>query len=283
MIKPLITGADGLLGRDITRILSGKHPQTIKATIDFLDISDYDRVAIEFERLLPTAVINCAATTDVDWCEDHPDEAFRVNVEGAFNIARACKHIAARLIHISTDYVFDGMRNLPYKEDDTPSPISVYGKTKLEGERAVFEENPESVVVRTSCLFGRGGRNFQSTVASRCAQGEMVRAFVDSFCSPTSTGDCARAIDVLLDIDFTGILHIVNSGICSRFQFAETALKMKEISGSYLIPVEMRSVGLKALRPRYSALDNSLFARITGLKMRRWDEALRDFLISNVE
>ncbi len=278
-MRPFITGSDGLLGREISRLMSRKYPHTIESTVEFLDIVDYDRVAIEFERLLPTVVINCAALTDVDWCEDHSEQAFSVNAGGAFNIARACKHIGARLIHISTDYVFDGKARVPYREDDPTAPLSVYGRSKLEGEMAVLEEHKDSVIVRTSCLFGDGGKNFQSTVVSRCENGERVNAFIDAFCSPTSTVDCAHAIADLIQIDFRGVLHIANAGVCTRFQFARAALKIRGMDEARLDPVEMKTFDLRAARPEYSALDSSLFAHIAGRKMRTWDEALKDFLL----
>ncbi len=278
-VRPLITGSDGLLGRDIAKILSRKYPDTIESTIEFIDISDFDRVAMEFERLLPTVVINCAALTDVDWCEDHAEQALSINAGGAFNIARACKHICSRLIHISTDYVFDGKARKPYREDDPTAPLSVYGRSKLEGEVAVLGEHKDSVIVRTSCLFGDGGKNFQSTVVSRCESGERVNAFIDAFCSPTSTVDCAHAIIELMHIDFRGVLHIANAGVCTRFQFAREALKIKGMDESHLTPVEMKIFNLRAARPEYSALNSSLFSQIAGRKMRKWNEALKDFLL----
>ncbi len=278
-MKILIIGSDGLLGRDVSKIFSNKYPDSIvEATEAFLDIKDYDRTAIEFERLLPAAVINCAAMTHVDECEDNPGKAFSINRDGAFNVARACKHIRARLIHISTDYVFDGRKKSPYKETDETAPLSIYGKSKLEGEKAVLKECENSLIIRTSSLFGMGGENFGSKIISRCEQGERVKAAIDWFSSPTSTRDLARGIEKLLPLEHKGVLHFVNSGVCSKFEFALTALKMKNIDDSLLIPIKMNHLKLKAIRPIYSALDNRLFAKLSGETPRKWEEALRDYL-----
>ncbi|MEW5807372.1 MAG: dTDP-4-dehydrorhamnose reductase [Acidobacteriota bacterium] len=282
-IKFLITGSDGLLGKDVSKIVSYEYPDsTIESTMEFLDIRDYDRLAMEFERILPTVVINCAAMSNVDWCEDHPDEAFEVNAEGAFNIARGCRHIGARLIHVSTDYVFDGKKTTPYAEHDQPNPLSIYGRSKWEGEKAILEENPDSIILRTSTLFGRGGPNFGSSVVDRCRKGEKIKAVVDWYSSPTSTIDLAKAMKRLLGIEFKGILHFVNSEVCSRYELASAALRMEGIDESHLIPVRLKDLDLKAPRPSYSALDNSLYTRLSGEKPRGWKEALRDFLLGQV-
>lgn len=282
MMKILITGSDGLLGRDVSKLFSDKYPDaTIESTEAYLDIRDYGMVAMEFERLLPSAVVHCAAFTNVDACEDHPKKAFGVNRDGAFNVARACRHIEARLIHISTDYVFDGMKRFPYEESDEPAPLGIYGKSKLEGEKLILKEWENALVIRTSSLFGRGGDNFGSKVISRCKKGEKVMVAVNMVSSPTLTKDLAKAIEKLLPLDYRGIVHFVNSGVCSKFEFARKALQMKKIDESFLIPIEMDCLNLKAKRPAYSALDNSLFTQLTGETPRSWEEALKDFLFED--
>ncbi len=278
-MKVLITGSDGLLGRDVSQVFVRKFPQTtIESTEAFLDIRDYDRIAMEFERLFPSAVINCAAYSHVDRCEDHPDEAYRVNRDGAFYLARACRHIKARFVHVSTDYVFSGEKRSPYRETDEPSPLGIYGKSKLEGEQAVLEEWENSLIIRTSSLFGIGGENFGSKVISRCERGEEVMAAVDMVSSPTYTADLAQAIEKLVEIDYRGIVHFVNSGFCSKFDFAQAALKIKKIDESLLIPIKMDQLQLKAKRPAYSALDPYLYTQLTGQTPRPWEEALKEFL-----
>lgn len=278
-MKVLITGSDGLLGRDVSQLFIKKFPDTtIESTEAFLDIRDYDRVAMEFERLLPSAVINCAAYSHVDGCEDYPDQAFQINRDGAFHLARACRHIKARFIHISTDYVFDGRKKTPYQETDQPVPLGIYGRSKLEGEQAVLGEWKNSLIIRSSSLFGKGGENFGSKLIARCERGEEVMAALDLVSSPTHTEDLARAIEKLVESDYKGIVHFVNSGACSKFEFAKAALKIKGIDESLLIPIRMKQLRLKAERPAYAALDNRFYAQLTGEKPRSWQEALKDFL-----
>ncbi len=278
-MKVLITGSDGLLGRDVSRVFSKRFPETtIESTEAFLDIKDYDRVALEFERMIPSMVINCAAYSHVDGCENQPEEAYKVNRDGAFHLARACRHIKARFIHISTDYVFDGGKRTPYKETDDPAPLGVYGQSKLEGEKAVLEEWDNSLIVRSSSLFGKGGENFGSKVIERCERGEQVKAAVDMVSSPTFTLDLAYAIEKLVGSDYRGIVHFVNSGVCSKFEFAKAALKMKNMDQSLLVPIQMDRLKLKAKRPPFSALDYHLYTRLTGEIPRPWETALKAFL-----
>jgi dTDP-4-dehydrorhamnose reductase len=278
-MKILITGSDGLLGRDVSQVFVKKFPETtMESTEAFLDIKDYDRVAIEFERLIPSVVINCAAYSHVDGCEDHPDEAYRVNRDGAFHLARASRHIKARFIHISTDYVFDGEKRSPYKETDAAVPLGIYGQSKLEGERAVLEEWEDSLIIRTSSLFGKGGENFGSKVIARCERGEEVMAAIDMVSSPTYTVDLARAIEKLAETHYKGIVHFVNSGICSKFDFARSALRIKKIDETLLIPIRMDQLQLKAKRPAYSALDHHLYTQLTGETPRPWEETLKEYL-----
>lgn len=278
-MKVLITGSDGLLGRDVSRVFTKRFPETtIESTEAFLNIKDYDRVALEFERMIPSAVINCAAYSHVDGCENQPDEAYKVNRDGAFHLARACRHINARFIHISTDYVFDGEKRTPYRETDDPAPLGVYGKSKLEGERAVLAEWDNSLIVRSSSLFGKGGENFGSKVIERCERGEQVMAAIDMESSPTYTLDLAHAIEKLVESDYRGIVHFVNSGVCSKFEFAQAALKMKSIDQSLLVPIRMDQLELEAKRPPFSALDHHLYTRLTGEIPRPWETALKEFL-----
>jgi dTDP-4-dehydrorhamnose reductase len=215
MTKPLIIGSEGLLGRALARRLEETHPETISATRAFLDITDYFGLCSEFERLEPTVVINTAAFSDVDGCELDPIRALQLNKIGAHNLARACKTIGARFIHISTDYVFDGTKTTPYVEEDPTSPVQVYGASKLDGETAILAELPGALIVRTSFLFGPGRPTFVDRAIERARKNDLVRAVLDWVNSPTYTVDLAEMMVALIARDVSGVLHASNAGACS--------------------------------------------------------------------
>jgi dTDP-4-dehydrorhamnose reductase len=278
-MKILLFGARGMLGRDLQPILSDRH-EVIGKDIEDLDITDPNQVQKEVETLQPQTVINAAAFTDVDGCESQKDLAFKVNAEGAGNVARACGKTGARLIQMSTDYVFDGTSQVPYSEEAPPNPINVYGESKLKGEKAVQGAEGNHLILRTAWLYGRHGKNFVDTILRLASQQEEQRVVNDQQGSPTFTRDISKAIAQLLEKDVRGILHVTNSGSCSWFEFAQKILETKGVPGwkTRVIPISSRQLNRPARRPFNSVLDCSRFKDLTGNTMRPWDEALSDYL-----
>jgi dTDP-4-dehydrorhamnose reductase len=245
-----------------------------------LDITDPMQTEKEIHLLQPEVVINAAAFTDVDGCESQRERAFSVNADGAGHVARSCRSAGVRLIHLSTDYVFDGTSRVPYTEESSPHPLNVYGESKLQGERSIQETGGNHLILRTAWLYGRQGKNFVDTILRLASQQEELRVVDDQRGSPTFTRDLSRAIAHLLDKDVRGILHVTNSGSCSWFEFAKKILEPKRIPGRKIrvVPISSRELNRPARRPSNSVLDCSRFQKITGAKMRPWDEALRDYL-----
>ena len=266
-----------MLGRVLAGVLEEDFPGTVSATRAEADVTDRFRLEAEIERLRPDAIINCAACTDVDGCETDPDGARRVNAEGAGNAARAAA-AGSRLIHVSTDFVFDGRRNVPYTEDDPPAPLSEYGRSKLEGERRVAALAPDHLIVRTSWLYGAGRPNFVDAVRARARNGGTLRVVDDQFGSPTYAVDLARALRRLIHCDARGLVHFANRGICSRHEMARFILDAGGFRGVGLEAIRTGEAGRIAVRPAFSALDTARYVRLTGEAPRPWQEALRDYL-----
>jgi dTDP-4-dehydrorhamnose reductase len=277
-MRPVILGAGGMLGQQLSEVLEAAYPQTACATRDEIDVSDYWATRWDLERLEATVVVNCAAYTDVDGCESHADRARRVNAEGAGNVARACREIGARLLHVSTDFVFDGAADRPYREDDPTNPISAYGRSKLEGERAVAAANPDHVILRVAWLYGPHGANFISAILGAARAGRPLRVVDDQRGTPTYTADLSDAIRRLLEVDYAGVIHFANAGVCSRLEFATEALRLAGMTEVAVEAIRSADLGRPARRPAYSALDASRYTRLTGQTPRPWRETLVDYL-----
>jgi len=279
IIQPLVTGSAGQVGSAVGELLSQRYPGTVCATRAELDITDRDRLAAEVERLQPDVIINCAAMTDVDGCEREPERAFLINRDGPRLLAGAARQVGARLIHLSTDFVFDGTRTSPYDEAAAPRPLSVYGVSKWEGEQAVQHESPDHVILRTSWVFGGEGARFVNTVIARGRAGEPLRVVTDQAGGPTFRMDLAQAVLRLVEIPFRGIVHFANAGHCSRYEFALQILKDMGISAS-VEPIATVGAAGMAMRPSFSVLDITRYRQLTGAHVRHWKEALREFLDS---
>jgi len=275
---PLVLGGGGMLGRALFRRIEVVHPQSIGATRAEIDITDRFRLEAEVERLRPTVIVNCAAFTDVDGCEVDADLARRVNAEGAENVARAAALAGCRLIHLSTDYVFDGTARRPYVEADGVSPISEYGRSKLRGEESVARACPDHAIVRSAWLYGEGRRNFVDTIRLRLTEGGVLRVVEDQVGSPTWVEDLAAAIERLITVDYRGVVHFANAGSCSRYEMALAIRDATGAHGTRLEPVGTDQAGRLARRPAYSALDTTLYTRLTGDRPRPWQEALAGYL-----
>jgi dTDP-4-dehydrorhamnose reductase len=278
-MKILLIGALGMLGRDLQPILSDQQ-EVIGRDIEDLDITDPVQTEKEIRLLRPQVVINAAAFTDVDGCESQRERAFSVNADGAGHIARGCRSAGSRLIHLSTDYVFDGTSRIPYSEEAPPSPINVYGESKLQGEKAVQEAEGNYLILRTAWLYGKHGKNFVDTILRLASQQEELRVVDDQRGSPTFTRDLSRAIAQLLDKEVRGILNVTNSGSCTWFEFARKILEMRKPRNDRLrlTPISSEELARPAPRPANSVFDCSRFEKLTGSKMRPWEEALQAYL-----
>ncbi len=281
---PLIMGSKGRLGRAVCQVIEEEYhrefPGAVFATRDELDLSDYFRMRSELERIRPTVVVNCAAFTDVDGCERMKERAHIANAVGARNVARAAKSIGARVIQISTDLVFDGSEARPYREEDTPRPLSHYAATKLEGEEAVREETPDHVILRSSWFFGPWPPHLYPEVFLRSLQeGKTIRMVSDRIGSPTYLRDLARAIAHLILTPYRGVLHFANTGATSRFHVLQALARKLSIDATGLTPISNREWGEdRALRPPYSALDPTRYAEVTGRRPRSWTECLQEYV-----
>jgi dTDP-4-dehydrorhamnose reductase len=281
----LITGSGGRLGHALCEVLEDEYADTLTdvvfATRDEIDLTDYFRVREEFVRIAPTVVINCAAYTDVDGCEVDRGRAHAVNVEGPRHVARAARLIEARTIHVSTDLVFDGAAERPYREDDEVNPLSYYAESKLEGEKAVAEENPDHTILRSSWFFGPWPRNrYPEAFLESLRGGETVSIIADRIGSPTYLKDLARALARLAMTPYRGILHFANSGEpTSRFHCLQAIARRLDIDTERLVAISnddwTRDV---ATRPVYSALDPTRYAEVTGHHPRTWMESIEEYV-----
>jgi dTDP-4-dehydrorhamnose reductase len=278
-MKILLLGARGMLGKDLQPVLAVRH-EVIGRDIQDLDIADPGQVGAEIGKLRPDAVLNLAAFTDVDGCESQRERAFSVNAQGAENIARASEAAGAKLIHLSTDYVFDGNSPIPYKEEASPHPLNVYGESKLEGERAVQAAGENHLILPTAWLYGRHGKNFVDTILRLASQQEELRVVNDQKGSPTFTRDLSWAIAQLLERDPRGIIHVTNSGSCTWFEFTEKILILKPPLDRRvrILPISSSELDRPARRPAFSTLDCSRFEGVAGRRMRNWEEGLREYL-----
>jgi dTDP-4-dehydrorhamnose reductase len=269
-MRVLITGGAGQLGRDLADALG------ISAfALDRMecDVTSLASVEAAVGRVRPDAIVNAAAWTDVDGCEADPVRARLTNAMGASNVARAAGD--ALVVQISTDYVFDGRGGRPYTETDATNPLSVYGASKLEGEVKVSEAR-RWAVVRTAWLYGAGTRNFVAAILRAARTRERLSVVDDQVGSPTSTPDLAQALVELIDRGATGVLHGVNAGECSRFEFAQAILKETGMDSARVDPVPTDAMPRPAVRPAYAPMDGVAW-RAAGLpELRPWRAALRD-------
>ena len=276
-MKILITGADGQLGKELVNQLSkNKKYDLLLTDVNSLDITNEIDVQQYFLYNKPDIVINCAAHTAVDLCEDEPEKAYQINAIGARNLAIVSAEIESKIIQISTDYVFDGEVNIPYVETSKPNPQSIYGKTKYQGEIFVQEFNSRNFIVRTAWLYG-DGHNFVKTMLRLADVKDQITVVNDQFGSPTSTKELVRAILQLIDSDKYGIYHATCEGYCSWYDLAVKIFELKEIEID-VVPCSSDEYPQKAKRPKFSVLENRKLKENFDFYFRHWDEALKDYL-----
>jgi dTDP-4-dehydrorhamnose reductase len=282
-MRLLITGAAGMLGQDVVSAASGAGLDCVALSRAELDISDGAAVRSAVRRARPEVIVNCAAWTDVDGAESSPDAAISVNRVGAGNVARAAFETGAWTVHISTDYVFEGAKREPYVESDPVAPLSIYGRSKLEGELAVAHECPERhTIVRSSWLFGAGGPCFPATILRLAAQRDELTVVDDQTGCPTFTGHLARAlVELAADAEPpVGIIHIAGGGACTWFAFAHEIVRSAGISCE-IKPGRTTDLGRPAPRPAYSVLGTERAGEIPPLP--NWREGLADYLTARVQ
>lgn len=276
----LVTGANGQLGNSI-RLLADQHPQYqfLFTDVDTLDITDAAAVKAAVQDNQVNYIINCAAYTAVDKAEDNEELCRRLNSYAVGLLGKAAHEAGAKMIHISTDYVFSGTSCLPYKETDDTRPVSTYGRTKLAGEEVLMEVCPDAVIVRTAWLYSEFGSNFVKTVLRLGKEREELGFVFDQIGSPTYAGDLAAAILAIVacgerDAFIPGIYHYSNEGVCSWYDFT---VKILEIAGinSRVHPIETKDYPTRAVRPPYSVLNKSKIKQTYGIAIPHWESSLR--------
>ncbi len=265
----LITGCNGQLGTELAKLL----PDAICADVDMLDITDANAVNKFVRDNNVDVIINCAAYTAVDKAEDDADLATKINVDGVRNLAKS----GAKIIHISTDYVFDGTSYTPYKPDDNTNPISVYGKTKRAGELAALANADVAVVIRTAWLYSAHGNNFVKTMRRLGAEKESINVVSDQIGTPTFAGDLASAIVKIipqLSKETSGVYHFTNEGVCSWYDFA---CEIMDMSGLHCVvnPIKSHQYPTRAARPFYSVLDKDKIKNVFGIEIEHWKKGLK--------
>jgi len=278
-LRVAVTGAGGMLGRAVVAELRGTHEVLPLVRAD-CDLADTARTRAVLAAFAPQAILHCAAWTDVDGCEADPERARSENTVATANVADAARECGARLLAVSTDYVFDGALERPYREDDAMAPLNVYGRTKRAGEESVLRLGANALVVRTSWLFGPGGRNFVRTMAGLLRTQDEVRVVGDQIGSPTYTLDLAPALGRLVESEHSGILHVTNSGVCSWYELA-AAIEAELATGCRLVPCRSDEFPRPARRPRNSVLDNGRYHASGSLPLRPWRAALHAYLEAN--
>jgi dTDP-4-dehydrorhamnose reductase len=275
-----VIGAKGMLGRDLMGTLLSSLPddEVVGWDIEEIDIQKERDTVFKIEKLQPDIVIHIAAYTDVDGCESDEGRAFAVNAEGTRYVALAVSRCQAKMVYLSTDYVFDGNKREPYLESDIPHPLNVYGRSKLQGERYVQELVKKALIIRTQWLYGRYGRNFVTAILQQAKEKGVLSIVNDQMGSPTYTTDLAKAISVLIQFDAQGIYHVANSDLCSWYTFGQAILELSGMDKVRVIPISSMELRRRATRPSYSVLNCQKLKQETGLALRPWSEALRDYL-----
>jgi dTDP-4-dehydrorhamnose reductase len=277
--KILVLGHCGMLGRDLMEILpQSTCYEVVGADINEVDIAEPGSISQYLAQVAPDVVINTAALTNVEGCEVNPTKAYHVNTEGAYHVALACQQLQIRLIHISTDYVFDGKSPFPYTEEVSPGPLNIYGWSKLAGELAVRAALPDAMIVRTAWLYGWHGKNFVKTMMTLGQQKNELTVVDDQIGCPTFTHDLCHALSALIVDGKPGIYHAVGEGRCSWYEFACTIFKLTNMNHVHVRPIKTVDLNLRAVRPAFSVLDCTKLAEATNFIMSPWEQALQQYL-----
>lgn len=276
-MKILIAGSHGMLGTDLMEKMRPRH-QVQGLRREELDIRDADQCMRRVEGFRPDIIINAAAMTNVDGCELNAEEAFLVNSQGTENLAAAAASFNSLLVYYSTDYVFDGKKEEPYRESDTPNPQSVYGRSKFQGEEKARAMAKDHLILRTSWLFGCNGKNFIRTIVSAARKGEPLRVVNDQKGSPSFTRDLAAHTRTMLERGCRGTYHVTNSGSCSWYELAQKAVQWAGVTDASIIPVTTPEFPRPARRPANSVLANERLDQEGFPPVRPWQEAAQDYI-----
>jgi len=278
-MRILVTGAGGMVGRDLVPELARAHSVTATGA-DRLDVCDPGQVTSCVESLRPDLIVHLAASTDVDACEQAPDETFRRNTLATQIVAAAAARVDAAVLFMSSISVFSGQKPIPYVESDEPGPINVYSRSKLAAEGIIRTLVPRHYIVRTTGLFGGGAhdKKFVGKILERARRGAGITVVDDVYTSPTSTQDLARGLCWLITTEIYGTLHMVNQGMCTRFHYADAVLRAAALDTGLLAPVPLRAFPLGAPRPRMEAALNERLQSLGVDPMRPWEEALAEYV-----
>ncbi len=280
-MKVLLFGGTGLLGTDIYETLKDEHQIRVLSSSD-CDITKLENPyhKIKFEK--PDIAINCSALTDVDRCEKEEDNAYKINAIGVKNIAIACRDFGVKLIHISTDYVFDGEKKEPYTEFDKPNPVNIYGRTKLAGEEFVKNILNNFIIIRTAWIFGKRRQHFVDYVINGIKNNEEIIAVKDMVSSPSYSSDIAEEIKNIINLNETGVFHITNKGYCSRVELVEEIMRLLRKTANVKV-VNQSQWQRPAKRPYFSALKNYHLHLLGIDNMPGWRDALKRYVRVKVE
>lgn len=272
----LITGSNGQLGNEMRRVSANSNDRYIFTDIDDLDITNLESIQLILKEKKIDVIVNCAAYTNVDKAEDDKDTAEKINHRAVYYLAIAAKEANATLIHISTDYVFDGNNNTPYTETEMTSPLGVYGITKLAGENAIKEVGCKYIIIRTAWLYSQFGKNFVKTILNLTANKDSLKVVFDQVGTPTYANDLAKGIYHIIShrlLNHQGIYHFSNEGVCSWYDFA-TEIRNLSKNDCNIYPCHSIDFPSKVKRPHYSVLDKTLFRETFGFKIPYWKDSL---------
>jgi dTDP-4-dehydrorhamnose reductase len=278
----LVTGANGQLGQSL-QFIASNYPELhfVFCSSSDLDITNFENCQATFSKIKPQYCINAAAYTAVDKAESEPDKANLINVIGAKNLAEVCKANETILLHISTDFVFNGNKNTPYNEEDTPNPTGAYGQTKLDGEKAIQAVFEKYYIIRTSWVYSQFGNNFMKTMLRLASERDSLSVVNDQIGTPTNAVDLAVAlVQIILTnnrqptTENYGIYNFSNEGQCSWYDFAKTIFEVNSITID-LKPIPTSSFPTPAKRPKYSVLDKSKIKNVFGIDIKNWEESLK--------
>jgi dTDP-4-dehydrorhamnose reductase len=266
-----------MLGNDLMLRLMRVHVVAGR-DVDAFDIASESDCRRTIAECSPEVVINAAAYTNVDGCESNRERCFAVNATGVKNVALACRDRGITLVHFSTDYIFDGRKRTPYREEDPPAPLNVYGESKREGERFLRDLSERYLLIRTAWLYGRYGNNFVKTILEKASTLKRLDVVDDQIGSPTSARDLAAAVELLIEGGHTGVFHVTNRGRCSWYDFACKIVQYAGMDDVTIRPIRSERLSRPALRPAWSVLSGRKFRTESGMTMPTWQRALRDYL-----
>ncbi len=274
--KVLVTGANGQLGNEMRVVAESSEDQYIFTDVAELDITDFDAISKLVKKSKIDVIVNCAAYTNVERAEDEPEQANLINNIAVGYLAKAAAENNATLIHISTDYVFDGKANTPYTEECETNPIGVYGSTKLAGEQSIIESGCNYIILRTSWLYSKWGKNFIKTIKSKTEIYDVLPVVFDQVGTPTYAGDLAKSIGLIISadqLDNKGIYHYSNQGVCSWYDFAKMFCRLSQIRED-IHPVTSDCFPTKVARPHYSVMDKTKFIDTFLIRVPYWTDSL---------